>query len=193
MPILFILMNLIPSDTHILETEIFTINSKKMGFPDLRSMYWLILLKGVPLIVLTTWFFTCKYWWRLALSIPLIFAAAQFIKLFTAEKYFDDGEFWTAFILALPIMLLFVWIDRKIEGYRSSILLKIHIKSEMKDVINQISPINMNQELFEFYNRLEKIKKRKPLMNEEKYLLKIMTLKNHILVATRQTNNSKDH
>ncbi len=188
MPSWFLLIDSIPTEIPKFETKLITVDSDKFGFYDINAMYWLSLLKLIPIVSLSIWFFTCKYWWRFALLIPLIFSLTQFINLFMAERYFDNGEFWIAFMLALPIIIIFIWIDNRIEGYRSNILMKENINSEVGYLIIQISLNNPNQNLNEYYHRLEKIRRNKAFMNEEKYLYEIIALKNQLIVSTKLSN-----
>ncbi|MCG9971741.1 hypothetical protein [Christiangramia crocea] len=89
-PYLFYLYEIFPN-TPVWENSFFTYESKY--YLNVTTAMWTYLGKLVPLLLLLTWFFTCKHWWYHAILIPTGMYAFQLVVAFYEDVYMDTSIF----------------------------------------------------------------------------------------------------
>ncbi|MGB5821336.1 MAG: hypothetical protein WBG90_17760 [Saonia sp.] len=84
-PIIFYLYEYLPQDPEA-SWNILGLTITNFGFADVSTLFWYILTKTIPLILLTFWFLTCKHWWYHAIIVPIAMYAFQLITLFISSE-----------------------------------------------------------------------------------------------------------
>jgi len=177
MPFWFLVYNSVP-EVETIETEWFVISSG--DFPDLNTYAWVIALKFYPICVLILWYFSTKYWWRYAILVPLIFSIAQFINLFVSDRYFDELEFFPAILFAAPIIILIIWISKKINIYASHDDLIKDIKQEIGFLIDDMV-IQEKTKIDSSVEQFNNLKRQKILMSKNEYLSELILFRNNLV------------
>ncbi|MFD2914007.1 hypothetical protein [Psychroserpens luteus] len=90
-------------DTKVWENFLFTYNS---GFyEDVRTSFWMIMTKLIPLFLLFIWFFTCRHWWYHSILVPIAMFTYQLIGTINEDVIFFDNF---DLIYMLPIMAIII-------------------------------------------------------------------------------------
>ncbi|MFH6769277.1 hypothetical protein V8G56_11055 [Gaetbulibacter aquiaggeris] len=101
-PYLFYLYESVP-DVKVWHTFLFSYNS---GFYESAyTSMWVLTSKGIPLLLLIIWFFTCRHWWYHALLVPItMYAYQMFITIKADAEFMDTNQL----IFLIPIMIVII-------------------------------------------------------------------------------------
>lgn len=101
-PFLFYIYEYVPT-TEIWENMLFTYKSS--FYEDAQIGVWSILMKLIPLLLLFTWFFTCRHWWYHAIIVPIAMYTYQIIGAINEDMQYMD-EFQLVYLI--PIMAIII-------------------------------------------------------------------------------------
>ncbi|WP_047546285.1 hypothetical protein [Psychroserpens sp. Hel_I_66] len=101
-PIFFYSYIYVP-ETKIWENLIFTYDSGY--YEDVRTSFWMIMTKLIPLFLLFIWFFTCRHWWYHAILVPISMYIYQLIGTINEDVIFFDNF---DLMYMLPIMAIVI-------------------------------------------------------------------------------------
>jgi hypothetical protein len=111
----------------------FTIGS--FGFQDISDMVYFVKMKLIIIVFSIIWYFTCKHWWKSAI---LVIITIELLKLLSAlnsnQEYVDEIEYYSSLPITIPIILLIIFIAKKINDYN----LANNLRSELDYKINSI-------------------------------------------------------
>lgn len=88
-PLLFYAHQLIPS-TPTYNTFLGVIDSSY--YESVQILFWVLLSKITPLILLLIWFFTCKHWWYHAIIVPIVVMCYQIVIAANEDIVFLDFD-----------------------------------------------------------------------------------------------------
>ncbi len=179
MPSWYLLRHSFPDGLETIEAYDLTLTS--LGFPDLHIMIWVSTLKLIPICILIIWIFSCRYWWRFALFIPLLFSIFQFIHMLISDRYFDNKEILYSLLMTLPMFVLLIWLFSKTSVYNKYDYLGEEIQKEINISLSLLKI--KNQESFATSRKhFEDIKDQKLFLTSEEYNYKLIALRNKILI-----------
>ena len=104
-PFLFYLYKSFP-DTQVWETSYFIWHTQYNSWVDYA---WLLSGKIIPILLLLTWFFTCKHWWYWAILAPLGMYVFQLWTVVQQNFYVDEVELlylYPFMFLLMPALFL---------------------------------------------------------------------------------------
>ncbi|MBR9757643.1 MAG: hypothetical protein GYB39_06145 [Algicola sp.] len=101
-PFIFDLYKSAP-ETKIWSTFLFTYDSKY--YEDVSVVAWTLASKGVPLLLLFIWFFTCRHWWYHTLLVPISMFIYQIIETLNSDIYLVDDNL---VLYLLPVMAIVI-------------------------------------------------------------------------------------
>lgn len=101
-PYLFQLYEYVPA-TKEWETPFFTIDSR--NYKHVKTLAWVTLSKGIPLLLMIIWFLTCSKWWYHVILIPMcMFGFQLFGAIENKSSIVDVVEiYWL-----IPIMMIVI-------------------------------------------------------------------------------------
>lgn len=130
-PFLFYLYRFAPSDTNVMETKFFIINSG--GFKSVQGFTHALFTKLTLVFLVTLWFLTCRHWWKWSLLVPLTLFLFQLTGVINhALEYIDNYDFWYSLPVVIPVICFLVYIKNKIRFYTDSIDLKEELDTEIE-------------------------------------------------------------
>lgn len=88
-PLLFYVHQLIPSKPTY-NTFLGVIDSSY--YESVQILFWVLLGKITPLILLLIWFFTCKHWWYHAIIVPIVVMCYQIVIAANEDIVFLDFD-----------------------------------------------------------------------------------------------------
>ena len=101
-PFIFNLYQSVP-EVKVWDTFLFTYDSNY--YEDVSVVAWTLMNKIVPLILLFTWFFTCRHWWYHTLIVPIAMYVYQIVITLNGDLTFVDGN---EVLYILPIMAIII-------------------------------------------------------------------------------------
>ncbi|OUS02935.1 hypothetical protein A9Q86_02490 [Flavobacteriales bacterium 33_180_T64] len=165
-------------ETKTLETSLFTINSNYYG--DIQALVWTISIKLAYILTFSFWFLTCKHWWRFGLLIPLIFYINQLMIVINDEIYYvDNKELKISFIISIPIILLLLFISKKLNYYSKSKSLAEDLDAEIKLLFKEASLIN-KKDFKDTKLEVAKLRLEKDNLSPQEYLTKLIALRDSL-------------
>ncbi|WP_033958584.1 hypothetical protein [Psychroserpens jangbogonensis] len=171
----FYINYLIPEGLQTINVLGFEIGS--FGFPDIYHLVYYSKMKFLLLLFAITWYLTCEYWWKPAI---LVIITIELFKLITAlnsnQQHIDDIDYLASLPVTLPIILLLIYISRRLNYYNLARELQLDIDQEVDDLFFELNDIEKNR--IEVLNEnLINLKKVKEQMNSEKYLKNLISLR----------------
>ena len=101
-PLMFQIYKSVPK-VKVWNTFLFTYNSAH--YTDANIAAWLLTGKIVPILLLLTWFFTCRHWWYHSIIIPIAMYIYQTMGILNDDhKYFEELNI----VYLLPVMILVI-------------------------------------------------------------------------------------
>lgn len=129
-PFYFYAYKLIP--VSMTETSFFGIVIKAGKHQSLNYYAYYMFTKLTFLLAFILWFYTCKYWWRWALVVPICMLVFQIMGLVNTQiDYIDEFDFWYSVPIILPVSIFLGWTSMRINKYRKRIDLKDEIENEL--------------------------------------------------------------
>lgn len=132
-PSLFYIYLMFPK-TEFWETFLFTFHSGY--YNDVFTSAWVFFGKFTPMLLLFIWYFTCKYWWREAILIPIGMYLGQIIIYFNDEIKFKDELDWPFMIPIIIVVLVVLFLIRRTL---SKYIELIDVRKEIQDQLNKIN------------------------------------------------------
>ena len=178
LPFLFYLYLLVP-EVKVWETPFFTIESNY--YNDVSTFVWTAMTKILTLLILSIWFVTCKYWWRFAILIPIIIEIHKLLIILNNDLFFvDETEILIAIPFTVPIILLLIFLSRKINNYSLTQHLNYEIDEEIKNAIIKISDLKMqNYKIIK--SDLTKLKNKKNIIPPTQYMKELIQMKKKLM------------
>ena len=119
----------------ITEINILGITISSFGFVDISDMIYFTKMKFIIIFFSIIWYFTCRHWWKSAI---LAIITIELLKLFSAlnsnQSHVDEIEFYSSLPLTVPIILIIIFIAKRINDYN----LNENLRYELDNNINEI-------------------------------------------------------
>lgn len=175
LPFLFYLYRLAP-DTPVWETSWFTLNS---GVWESAYFYlWLILTKLLLIFSLSIWFITCKHWWRYVILVPLIIELFKFSSVYSnTGLVMDEIEYLHSLPFTIPVVILIIFISRKINYYSKYLDLNNEMNAEIESLLTEFETNNKATVIEDF----KKLKENKSSLSTEDYKGKLLQLRQQLI------------
>lgn len=133
-PYLFYFYKYAPNEG-VWETNYFTISSG--GFRTVKGFVHALFTKIIFFISFSIWFLTCRHWWKYAILVPLTLFLFQLSGVLNQQlDYIDEYDFWYSLPIVIPIIILILFLSRKLKFYIEAIDLKDKIEAEIKSLRN---------------------------------------------------------
>ena len=134
-PFVFYLYRFAP-DAESWDIGILSINSG--GFDTVFGMVHALFTKITFLILTTTWFFTCKHWWKYAILVPFGMFFFQLTGVLNHQiQYTDDFNFWSVLPVLSPVVIGMVLISIKLNKRTKLLDIREQVKHEMQVIRNE--------------------------------------------------------
>ncbi|MEM5564817.1 hypothetical protein WNY78_06860 [Psychroserpens sp. AS72] len=119
----------------ITEVNILGITVGSLGFEDIASTIYFVKMKLIIIVFSIIWFFTCKHWWKSAIIVITTIEMLKLISVFSFKQtYVDEIEYYTSLPITIPIILLIIFISKKINSYETA----KNLRSDLDNKINEI-------------------------------------------------------
>ncbi|WP_055444753.1 hypothetical protein [Lacinutrix himadriensis] len=175
LPFLFYLYKLAP-DTTVWEIGWFVIDSGDLE--STKFYLWLICTKLLLVFSLTIWFVTCKHWWRYVILVPLIIELFKFSSIYiNTGLVIDEIEYLDSLPFTIPIVILIIFISRKINYYSKYLDLNNEMNAEIESLLTELEVKNDKDWVTEEFKNL---KKNKSLFSIEDYKKKLLALRQQL-------------
>ncbi|NER15610.1 hypothetical protein [Spongiivirga citrea] len=177
-PLLFFLYKLVPVKESI-EIGNYTITATI--FYDLNMMSWYLMNKIIPLILLCIWFVKSENWWKHSILIPITVYIYQIVAVLGQKiDIVDEYEFIQSLPITIPIILLLIWLSRKMNYVSLTKDLILEIEKEINRTLDQLASQEREKEKQSFTERLAHLKATKSQYTKDEYLLQMVKLRNEI-------------
>lgn len=136
-PFLFYSYRLISTETTKL--DLFGITIEAGGHGNMNYYAYYFLGKLAFLITFIIWFLTCSHWWKYAILVPismLIFQMAGLVN--TSIDYIDEFDFWYSVPVVVPVILILLFVAKKMRPYAYGLDLKEQLESEIEEVRKEL-------------------------------------------------------
>lgn len=178
LPFLFYLYNLVPSES-IWTTRLFTIDSSY--YDDVSVFAWTLMTKLMTFGFLSIWYITCKHWWRNAILIPIVIEIYKILVILDDEiQFLDNNEFIMSIPVTLPIIILLVYLSKKLNYFSLSKSLGNQLDDEIDNMIQELAVVRY-KEYSLIKEKFELLKSQKQDLNKIEYLKKLIALKNNLI------------
>ena len=115
------------------ETAFFTLTTTYYGY--INTAVWVFMGKFVPLYICLVWFFTCKYWWKYAILVPIGMYLGQIIIYFNNEIKFKDEMDWNFILpIVIGVGILLGFIRHKLSSKIDLLTIREILKQETKPI-----------------------------------------------------------
>jgi len=176
LPFLFYLYRLAP-DIPIWETSWFTFNSGT--WESVYYYLWLICTKLLLIFSLSIWFITCKHWWRYVILVPLIIELFKFSSIYNnIQLVMDEMEYLHSLPFTIPVVILVIFISRKINYYSKYLDLNNEMNAEIESLLNELEINNDKNGIIEEFRQL---KESKSSLSTEDYKSKLLQLRQQLI------------
>ncbi|MDG5491645.1 hypothetical protein [Psychroserpens sp. SPM9] len=166
--------------TQTWETLFFTIDAGY--FEKVRNYLWIYSYKILTILIITIWFITCKYWWRLVLLIPLLFAVYNFISFINDRyEFYEDYQFVNSLPALIIYTLLIYFLSIKAGYYSSKKNIRSKLDSEIYYLMKELSIFKKSDSLF-LKRQLRILKKEKETYEKKEYLIKLIELRDKMTI-----------
>lgn len=165
-------------ESSILETPFFTINTKY--YEDIQAFIWTFSIKLSFILMFSTWYLTCKHWWRISLLIPIIFFVNQLIVVINDElQYADQYEFGISLIISVPIIVILMVLSKKLKYYSESKSLAEELDLEINQLFKNAVTVKQKN-IQELKLEIQNLRSQKSSMTSEEYLKRLIRLRDLI-------------
>lgn len=151
------------------------------GFDGINHLAYYLKIKFLILFLSITWYLTCKHWWK---SSILVIITIELFKLITAlnsnQTDIDQIDYLISLPVTLPIILLLIFISKKINDYNLAKELRFDIDQQIDDLFFEMYNIEKNK-IDDLKKELLNLKKTKQQKSSSKYLNDLISLRNNLL------------
>lgn len=175
-PFLYNLHKFLPSNfdsTEIVDLGIFKLES--FGFISVSVFVYILFFKVSTLLLLTTWFLTCRYLWKYAILLNIAVVLFQTVNLFANTTAIDENELLHAIPILLPIMVIIFYLGKLIKYKDKIALINIEIEQRINEIIDLINATN--QESNFVIKDLNLLRLKQDSLSKEDYLMGLNNLK----------------
>ncbi|WP_298901869.1 hypothetical protein [uncultured Psychroserpens sp.] len=179
LPFLFYLYNLAPRDTKIWKIWWFEIDSGM--YEEVDYYVWLLAVKFLTLLILSIWFLTCKYWWRVILFIPLSVEVHKINNTFTGVEFGNTYSpiYLKSLIYSLFFICMLMFLSRKLKFYRRYNTLNVN--RDINEELIKLSKFDAKKYKLVKTNLLA-LEKRKDKLEKKKYLTELILLRDQLSI-----------
>ena len=155
------------------------LTSDVRGFKfDLQTVLWILTIKIYLMFFLFLWYFTCKHWWKLAILIPIVIELFKLLTFFNENIHsFDEVDFITSIPVTFPLLLIILFLTKKVMNYSSARQINEKLNYEI-DVVFQSLSRDSNQKDIKLMDEYHDLKHKKSEYNKADYLEKLIALRN---------------
>lgn len=122
------------------ETTFFGFTIKAGAHQSLNYYAYYTFTKLVFLMLFILWFFTCRYWWKHAILVPICMLIFQILGLInTSIDYIDEFDFWYSVPVVIPVAALLWVTSRKLSFYSKGFDLQEKIEIDLKRARKEIN------------------------------------------------------
>ena len=138
-PFLFYSYESFPN-TKVWETSLFTI---KTTYPSVAHLAWYSVGKGIPILLLMLWFFTCRHWWHWIILVPIAMYTFQLWGIMNENWGLDELELIYLFPLLMVLVPAVYLIRAKLfnnlsganlKTFEEDLLVKKSLWGQLKDL-----------------------------------------------------------
>ncbi len=178
MPFIFFLYNLAPGNVNFWDVKIFSIYSGETM--DINIYVWLLFVRVFTVFIISTWFVTCKNWWRFALFVPLTIEIYKLIGVFDSVHHFIEN---LTIVKIFPIAFLYSWlmvfISKKLNYHSILRNLGDQLDAEIDKQTRQMSTFKV-EDYKQYKKQLLELRKEKETMDRQAYLKKLILLRDEM-------------
>ena len=114
-PILLYVHNFVQPGLKVV--NLFGVDFPSFGFPDIRTLLWVINSKIILIIPVSLWFFSNRHWWKYFLLIPFAVGLFQLLEIFGNNSEVDSYKFYNLFPIILLLSGIMVLLTRRFRNY----------------------------------------------------------------------------
>lgn len=170
---------LVPSD--VKEWSVLSTTFSSGYFFDFNFFVWLILVKLLTLLILTIWYMTCQYRWRISIVIPICFEFYKIITIIYSKHngFEEDYHYVECILISIPYVVIVTLLSNTL-GFRQR--LKFDSAKDKIDITDQLKNISkFDPNKFDtLRSQLILLKKSKPSMTEREYLIELIAIKDQL-------------
>ncbi|WP_299362274.1 hypothetical protein [Winogradskyella sp.] len=162
------------------DISIFNYSLSSGYYEDFQYFIWVLSQKFMFISVFIIWYITTKNWWKNILLIPLLVFVFQFIMVINNNvNYFDEYEGIAAMIIAIPIILAFYFLIKRLRNILITKEINDDIELEVEDLLYDLSNKNFDN-YKHLKTKLDSIRSIKPMLDKEIYLKELILLKDQL-------------
>lgn len=165
----------IPND--LKEISLFNFTIRSYYFEDIGTLVYILKMKVYLIIMSVVWYFTSKEWWKSSILVIITIEVLKLISAFSPnQRYMDEIEFISSLPITIPIIVLLIYISKKIKSFNHTRLIRNEVDKEIDKLFFEI----YTQECYDINNikrKYKKLKTQQHLMGEHEYLKKLINLR----------------
>lgn len=164
----------------ITEVNLLGITIHSFEFDDIASFIYFTKMKILIIMFSIIWFFTCRHWWR---SSILVITTIELMKLVSIlnfnQEYIDEIEFYTSLPITIPIVLLIIFISKRINAFNLSRNLRSDIDNKINDIFFKLNE-EKKSEVENLKNSFINLKMKEKISDDEfGYLNELIEMRNN--------------
>lgn len=177
-PFAFFIYTVIPKNLGFLKIAGFTIYAKEYHYMD--YIFWVISYKMLVLVLMSVWFVTCSYKWRIIIMLPVL------LEIYKLTGFLND---WYSiienynFLVSMPFSLiyfLFLYaIHKKIRLNIEGVALLENVNNELFITLKDAKLFNKNQRKT-VKKQILKLRTQKDTLTKREYLAKLIALRDQL-------------
>lgn len=143
-------------------------------YGDIEFYLWLVFLKLVLIIYLIIWLFTCKFWWKHIIFIPLTIEFLKFFSFLNKQSvFFDEIDYLHSLPITIPIISGFIFI----LSLKNQNIYYMELTGEIDNLFYQL---DNNTDLTEIDREFANLKSRKSSIDKSIYIKELKEIRNKI-------------
>ncbi|WP_040248854.1 hypothetical protein [Psychroserpens mesophilus] len=164
---------------YFLDDLILDYDGNKFEFYDVENLIYHSKMKILIIIICLVWYFTCKHWWKSSILVIITIELLKLISIFNPNQFHVDRiEYLTSLPITIPIILLLLFISKKISNYNLAKDLKFHLDVEIDHLFFELYE-DKNNEICQLNKKLNELRKEKSTnVKDVKYLEELISLRN---------------
>lgn len=175
-PYLFYTYRLVPKAL-TWEASIFKIYTG--DYVNVHTFIWLVYCKMLFVFSYIIWFMTNKHWWKYALLIPLTMFFLQLITVLSPRAgSIDEIEFWYSLPIALPIIILIIWLSKRLNYHILTLDLQGEVEMEVEAQLSILKPDKTIQD--KYLEQLRSLQINKKSFKANEYLYELLELRSSL-------------
>lgn len=152
--------------------------SSEPYFSNIQYFLWLLSSKFLLVSVCLIWYLSCRYWWKYAILAPLTLGILQLISLLNVSVgYFDEIEYKYSLPIVIPIVIVLIWLSRKLHYMAIIRDLQSSLDAEIKHITRKIAE---HKNKIELKKKLTNLKKGKKTLGKKDYLMSLIAYRNEL-------------